>query len=106
MVHEQPQFLVSHPSFKAKIVSYPSFKAEKTLIKPWRPKCVFFWGGLQVKRKKTMAVVPFYGVSRRRQPLGWPIPIEKRPGVVNGYYDNPVIIGYWTFFGYYVIIGQ
>ena len=106
MVHEQPQFLVSHPSFKAKIVSYPSFKAEKTLIKPWRPKCVFFLGGSTSQKKKTMAVVPFYGVSRRRQPLGWPIPIEKRPGVVNGYYDNPVIIGYWTFFGYYVIIGQ
>ena len=52
MVHEQPQFLVSHPSFKAKIVSYPSFKAEKNIQKSLATKMRFFYGGLQVKRKK------------------------------------------------------
>ena len=51
IVHEQPQFSVSHSSFEAK-------KHQK---KSLRPKCVFFSGGPQVKRKTTMHVVTFYG---------------------------------------------
>ena len=55
-------------------------RLKKPLQKAWRPKCVFS-GALQVKRKKEpSSLFLFMGVGRRRQPLGQPVPIERRPG--------------------------
>ena len=56
-------------------------RLKKTLQKAWRPKCVFFLGVYKSKEKKNHGCCSFlWGVSRRRQPLGWPVPIERRPG--------------------------
>ena len=56
-------------------------RPKKPLQKAWRPKCVFFKRVYKSKEKKEpWRLFLFMGVGRRRQPLGQPVPIERRPG--------------------------